>query len=350
MRNTKLQAYFPMLKSRRELLNIIRQNEKLTKTFNSWSAKRREEFLDFCSGARGVKMLDDAFAKELLSPTHYPERLNEIISLLLGTEATIIDVLPTEGIRLAAEQSLLTMDVVVKLADGTICNVEIQKIGYAFPGQRSACYSADLLLRQYKALRAAVEDENKFSYRSIKNVYSIIFFEHSPKEFHRVPNHFIHRYQQRGDTGIDLDLLQKYIFITLDNFLGMEQNKDISNRLNAWLLFFGSDNPEDIIRLIETYPDFQAMYRQIYQICENVENVMGLFSEELEIMDKNTVKYMIDEMQEEIDQQKLLLAEKDTALAEKDTALAEKDTALAEKDAALQAALLEIAQLKKERD
>ena len=78
------------------------------------------------------------------------------------------------------------------------------------------------------------------------------------------------------------------------------------------------------------------MYQQIYQICENVENVMGLFSEEFEIMDRNTVKYMIDEMQEEIDQQKLLLAEKDTALAEK--------------DAALQAALLEIAQLKKERD
>ena len=278
-------------------------------------------------------MLYDAFAKELLSPTHYPERLNEIISLLLGTEATIIDVLPTEGIRLAAEQSLLTMDVVVKLADGTICNLEIQKIGYAFPGQRSACYSADLLLRQYKALRASVEDENKFSYRSIKNVYSIIFFEHSPKEFHRVPNHFIHRYQQRGDTGIDLELLQKYIFITLDNFLEMEQNKDISNRLNAWLLFFGSDDPEDIVRLIETYPDFQTMYRQIYQICENVENVMGLFSEELEIMDRNTVKYMIDEMQEEIDHQKALLNEKDAALAEK--------------DAALKVALAQIAQLNK---
>jgi len=336
MKNTKLQAYFPMLKSRRELLDIIRQNEKLTKTFNSWSRKRQEEFLDFCSGARGVKMLYDAFAKELLSPTRYPERLNEIISLLLGTEATIIDVLPTEGIRLAAEQSLLTMDVVVKLADGTICNVEIQKIGYAFPGQRSACYSADLLLRQYKALRASAEDENKFSYRSIKNVYSIIFFEHSPKEFHRVPNQFIHHYQQRGDTGVELELLQKYIFITLDNFLGIEQNKDISNRLNAWLLFFGSDDPEDIVRLIETYPDFQAMYRQIYQICENVENVMDLFSEELEIMDRNTVKYMIDEMQEEIDQQKVLLDEKDAALAEK--------------DAALQAALLEIAQLRKERD
>ncbi len=42
------------------------------------------------------------------------------------------------------------MDIVVELEDGSIANVEAQKIGYAFPGQRSACYSADLLLRQYK--------------------------------------------------------------------------------------------------------------------------------------------------------------------------------------------------------
>ena len=48
-------------------------------------------------------------------------------------------------------------------ADGTICNVEIQKIGYAFPGQRSTCYSADLLLRQYKAIQATKVKAEDFS-------------------------------------------------------------------------------------------------------------------------------------------------------------------------------------------
>ena len=348
MRETKLKAYFPMLKTREELMEIITKSEALTQTFNSWKEERQEEFLDFCSGARGVKMLYDAFAKELLSPTRYPERLNEIISLLFGTEATIIEVLPTEGVRLAAEESLLTMDVVVKLADGTICNVEIQKIGYAFPGQRSACYSADLLLRQYKAIQATKVKAEDFSYREIKTVYSIIFFEHSPKEFHRLHDHIIHRYEQQGDTGIKMELLQKYIFITLDNFLKLKQNKDISNRLNAWFLFLGSDDPEDVIRLIETYPDFEAMYRQIYEICENVENVMGLFSKELERIDKNTARYMMHEMQEEIDRQKVEIdqqkaeidqqkAEIDQQKAEIDqqkNLLTEKDNALAEKDAA----------------
>ena len=37
---------------------------------------------------------------------------------------------------------------------------------------------------------------------------------------------------------------------------------------------------------------------------------MGIFSEELKILDRNTVKYMVDEMQETIDEQKKQLKEK----------------------------------------
>ena len=42
-------------------------------------------------------------------------------------------------------------------------------------------------------------------------------------------------------------------------------------------------------------------------MCRNVENVMGFFSEELREMDRNTVRYMIDELQKEVDSQKVLL-------------------------------------------
>lgn len=59
-----------------------------------------------------------------------------------------------------------------------------------------------------------------------------------------------------------------------------------------------------IIQLITEYPEFKVMYQQAYGICRNVEALMGIFSEELRIMDRNTVKYMVDQMQEEIDSQK----------------------------------------------
>ena len=58
---------------------------------------------------------------------------------------------------------------------------------------------------------------------------------------------------------------------------------------------------------------------------------MGFFSEELREMDRNTVRYMIDELQKEVDTQKALLEEKDTVIAEKDAIIANLQTKLAEK-------------------
>lgn len=36
-------------------------------------------------------------------------------------------------------------------------------------------------------------------------------------------------------------------------------------------------------------------------MCQDTEKMMSIFSEELAIMDKNTVQYMVDEMQDTID-------------------------------------------------
>lgn len=59
------------------------------------------------------------------------------------------------------------------------------------------------------------------------------------------------------------------------------------------------DSPEMIEKLIKEYPDFKAMSQDIYRICSNVERVMEMYSEELRILDRNTVQYMVDQMQEQ---------------------------------------------------
>lgn len=141
------------------------------------------------------------------------------------------------------------MDIVIELADHSVANVEVQKLGYMFPGQRSACYSADLLLRQYKRVKS--EKGKAFSYRDIKKVYTIIFYEHSPKEFRCCPECYVHRAAQRTNTGIRIDLLQEYAFIPLDIFHSILQNKGIRNKLEAWLTFLSADSPELIGQLIQ---------------------------------------------------------------------------------------------------
>ena len=82
------------------------------------------------------------------------------------------------------------------------------------------------------------------------------------------------------------------------------ENKGISNKLDAWLAFLSMDSSEMIMELSSKYPEFKAMYEHVYNICQNVEKVMGMYSEELKILDQNTVRYMVDQMQEEIDSQK----------------------------------------------
>lgn len=59
-----------------------------------------------------------------------------------------------------------------------------------------------------------------------------------------------------------------------------------------------------IVRLITEYPQFKVYYEEIYQLCRDTEKVMEMFSKELQELDRNTVQYMIDEMQEVIDAQK----------------------------------------------
>ena len=205
-----LQMYFPKLRGRQQVLDDIMNRENLKTLYETWKNEEQDYFLDICTRVRGVKMLYDSFFKEILNPDTKPERLEELLSLLLRQKVKILKVLPNDSTRIADESSLLIMDIVVELEDGSIANVECQKIGYAFPGQRAACYSADLLLRQYKRVKG--EKGKKFSYKDIKKVYSIIFYEQSPKEFHEFPEHYIHRSRQQTDTGLEIELLQEFLF------------------------------------------------------------------------------------------------------------------------------------------
>ena len=360
---SKLKQYFPMIREREDIKQEIYENPKLLEKYREWDEEQQEEFLDYCTGVKGVKILYDAFFKEIMNPENTPKRLNELLSLLLGQSVTIKRVLPGDSTRLADEQSLLIMDILVELADASLANVEVQKIGYSFPGQRSACYSSDLLLRQYKRVKG--EKKKAFGYKDIKSVYTIVFFETSIKEFHEYPQNYIHKFKQQSDTGLELELLQKYVFIPLDIFRTIYHNNVKSNgkngggncwnRTEAWLTFLSTDEPEIIIELISQYPEFKEMYEEIYVMCQNVEKVMEMFSKELIQLDRNTVQYMIDEMQDTIDVQKEELEAKqetiDTQKGEleaKQNQLNQKEEELETMKHQLQLAMEQIEQLKKQ--
>ena len=143
--------------------------------------------------------------------------------------------------------------------------------------------------------------------------------------------------------------------IPLDIFRRNLQNKGINHKLDAWLAFLSADEPETIEQLIKEYPQFKPMYQQIYEICRNTERVMGMYSEELRILDRNTVQLMIDEMQDEINGQKKALLQKDEQLFQKDEQLSrqkeqlfQREQQLIQRDKQIEQQLQEIVRLRRQ--
>lgn len=81
----KLKEYLPMIRTRKEILGYIEVRPELQEIFN---------------------------------PELYPERLESLLSLLLGKEVKIKQVLPNDSVRLADESTLLITDIVVEFEDG----------------------------------------------------------------------------------------------------------------------------------------------------------------------------------------------------------------------------------------
>ena len=79
-----------------------------------------------------------------------------------------------------------------------------------------------------------------------------------------------------------------------------------------------------MIDLIEAYPDFKPMYDDVYKLCFDTGRVMRMFSEELYELDRNTMKLMVDEMQDEIDE----LRKKNDELRKKNDELRKKNDEL----------------------
>ncbi|NLG03062.1 MAG: hypothetical protein GX567_04420 [Clostridia bacterium] len=285
---------------RETILSHLKSEPDLFRQYTKLTPELRNDFLDYCSGNRGIKITYDTFFKYVFDPERTPERLSAFISCLLGKEVHVKYALPLEGSQIIEEGSLVVMDIIVELEDGSLANVEIQKLPYLFPGERSACYSSDLVLRQYASVKS--QKKKGFKYGDLKTVYTIVILEKSTEEFHKFPKDFIHKSRQIFDTGLELHLLQEFLYVPLDIFL--ESGHTIDTEADAWLKFLTSDEPKVIMEIITKFPSFIPLYKDIFEFRQDIKEVLHMYSKALEEMDRNTIKYMIDLQKEEIEKQK----------------------------------------------
>ena len=326
---------FGMPTDHSESLALIRQYPESYEKFIGFSEIDREKVLDFLSGKRSLEILYDTFFRKIFDPALHKERLESLISAFIGQEVKIKSVLSREGLQIIDKGSLVIMDIIVELKDGSYVNVELQKAGYRFPSQRSSCYASDMIMRQYNLKKK--EYGPGFTYSSITPVYLFVLIENSSKEF-ADNNEYLHRRQTSYSSGIELGETARITYITLDTF--RKKNKNIDNELDAWLTFLIRDDFESVVKLVNKRPEFADIYKEIAEFRRDPKEIIGMFSEALSILDHNTELFMIDEMRGDIDalreQRKELQVERDVLQEENDSLQNEK-VVLQEEIDALQA-------------
>ncbi len=162
----------------------------------------------------------------------------------------------------------------------------------------------------------------------------IVLFEKSTGAFHALPETYLHHGRTRFDTGLEMELLQEYFLISLDVFREFQYPKD-KNEQTAWLSLLVTEDPEEAERLVQEYPWLQEIFEEIAMLRQKPEEVLGMFSEALRILDQNTIKYMIDELEKDLEEKAAQIEEKEAVLREKAAEIREKEAVLKEKDAAI---------------
>jgi len=305
---TKAPRFLQSVLTREEALNRLKTNPGVYHDYLQLSPLLQEQCLAFCMGMRGLPVIYDPFFKKIMDPETHPDRLSEFLSDLLGIPVRVRRILPAEGNRLSGSGSLVIMDIIVELEDGSYTDVEIQKTGYHFPGQRTQCYASDMVMRQYNRVKYQSEEEGRrFSFRDLKKVYMLILMEKSSSEFTAVQPQYEHKQVVTYSSGASVTSLTDITYLSLDIF--NENVHNITTKKDAWLKFLSSDNPDDILQIISRYPRFRELYEEISQFRTNPKELIGMFSEALRIMDANTVQLMIDEQREELAAQRKELEE-----------------------------------------
>ena len=291
---------FPSFSSRQEVMECLLTHPQIREQFLRLSPSMQENLLNFYTGQAGLHITYDSVFRRLFRPDLHRNRLEQLLSAILEQNVRILEIVPREGTQLAEHGSFVIMDVLVILEDHSYANIEMQKVGYEFPLARADCYASDIIMRQYSRLKA--ETGKHFNFNQMNKVYCIILMESSPAEFHQGNGNYLHKRSSVFDTGIYKNNpgLHEDLFVCLDIFRSVVHNitKDCSPR-DAWLTFLSATNPSIIGTLLRHFPDFEGLYRELAAFMMNPEELITMFSEELYIMDRNTERLMVTELQDE---------------------------------------------------
>ena len=88
------------------------------------------------------------------------------------------------------------------------------------------------------------------------------------------------------------------------------------NELSGWLALLSTDDVNRLDDLVSDYPQLEGIIADMAGYLDKPQEVVGMFSEALKILDENTVHYMMDEMQKDIDNKNEKINKQDEMIKE----------------------------------
>ena len=124
-------------------------------------------------------------------------------------------------------------------------------------------------------------------------------------------------------------------FISLDTF--NDEVHNINTKRDAWLKFLTEDDPDEIVNFVNQYPEFLPCYKDLIAFRQNPKELINMFSYALKEMDKNTERYMVEELNKKVKE----LNEELNSTASMNDALITQNDSMAKRIAELEALLHE---------
>ncbi len=308
---------------------LLDTDPEVKAAFERLSEQGQKEMLAISDEIRVPNLLSDTIFKAIFDPDVKDSLLSDFISCILGRKVKVLHSLKNEGLRHSIYSKGIVLDIVVQFEDGSIANVEIQRSGIKLSPKRAACYSADIVTRQYAITQGQAKSE--IDYDIIQPVYTIIIFEESPREFKETKK-YKHFFQQKSDTGVELELLQYYAYICLDVFKA--EKPRVGKKIDTWLEFLTIQDTDKMEAFLKKNKSFQTVYDRVILMSKDREGLMNMITDML--ANEDIVGSINRTNESIIKRQRRELAEKDKILKEKEKTLKDKERTLKENEKAHQ--------------
>ena len=70
-----------------------------------------------------------------------------------------------------------------------------------------------------------------------------------------------------------------------------------------------TDNPSEIIEFVNRFPEFLSCYRDLIAYRNNPEELICMFSDALNEMDRNTERYMVEDLNKHVNELKGIVSD-----------------------------------------